>query len=82
MARQNLLAGLHMTMPNVVRKYLRWFELAQRKKALKGIIEPASFPCRLPRSSALFSRLFKEVPDSPAVEEQPAEVTDSQVCGK
>jgi glycosyltransferase involved in cell wall biosynthesis len=31
-AQQNYAAALRMTMPNVVRQYLRWFELAQRKQ--------------------------------------------------
>jgi glycosyltransferase involved in cell wall biosynthesis len=42
MAEQNFLAGMRMTMPNVVRHYLRWFELAERKKALGILIEPQS----------------------------------------
>jgi len=33
-AQQNYAAALRMTMPNVVRHYLRWFELAKRKQAL------------------------------------------------
>lgn len=39
MSEQNFLAGVRMTMPNVVRHYLRWFELAKRKKALGTLIE-------------------------------------------
>jgi len=39
MAEQNFLAGLSMTMPNVVKHYLRWFELAQRKKALEPFLK-------------------------------------------
>jgi len=31
-AEQNYAAALRMTMPNVVRQYLRWFELAKRKQ--------------------------------------------------
>ncbi|MGB7584348.1 MAG: glycosyltransferase [Terriglobales bacterium] len=34
MAEQNFSAAVRMTMPNVVRNYLRWFELAERKRAL------------------------------------------------
>ena len=33
-AEQNYTAALRMTMPQVVRHYLRWFELERRKKAL------------------------------------------------
>lgn len=32
-AEQNHAAALRMTMPNVVRQYLRWFELARRKQS-------------------------------------------------
>ena len=34
MGRQNFAAGLEMTIGNVVRNYLRWFELNRYKKAL------------------------------------------------
>ena len=34
MGRQNFAAGLEMTIGNVVRNYLRWFELNKYKKAL------------------------------------------------
>jgi glycosyltransferase involved in cell wall biosynthesis len=37
MAAQNFSAGLRMTMPNVVQKYLRHFELHQRTQALKYV---------------------------------------------
>ena len=33
-AEQNYAAALRMTMPNVVRHYLRWFELAKRKQTI------------------------------------------------
>jgi glycosyltransferase involved in cell wall biosynthesis len=33
-AEQNYSAAIHMTMPNVVRHYLRWFELKRRKETL------------------------------------------------
>jgi len=34
MAEQNFSAAIQMTMPSVVRNYLRWFELNQRKKTV------------------------------------------------
>jgi glycosyltransferase involved in cell wall biosynthesis len=43
MAQQNFSAAMRMTMPNVVRRYLRWFELAQRRKALGSSAELQSF---------------------------------------
>jgi glycosyltransferase involved in cell wall biosynthesis len=35
-AEQNYAAAIRMTMPNVVRHYLRWFELDRRKRALRS----------------------------------------------
>jgi glycosyltransferase involved in cell wall biosynthesis len=39
MGRQNFAAGLEMTIGNVVRNYLRWFELNKYKKELAGLPE-------------------------------------------
>ena len=36
-AEQNYTAALRMTMPNVVRQYLRWFELAKHKQISAGV---------------------------------------------
>ena len=35
-AEQNYAAAVRMTMPNVVRHYLRWFELERRKRSLRS----------------------------------------------
>ncbi len=43
MAEQNFSAAVRMTMPNVVRNYLRWFELAERKRALGSPSDFQSF---------------------------------------
>jgi len=43
MAEQNFSAAVRMTMPNVVRHYLRWFELAERKRALGSSSEIQTF---------------------------------------
>ena len=43
MSEQNFSAGVRMTMPSVVRHYLRWFALAERKRALRSYTEPESF---------------------------------------
>jgi glycosyltransferase involved in cell wall biosynthesis len=48
MAEQNFSAAIQMTLPSVVRNYLRWFELNQRKKAV------ASLP--YPRERSLWQR--------------------------
>jgi glycosyltransferase involved in cell wall biosynthesis len=40
MAAQNFSAAVRMTMPSVVRRYLRWFALAERKRALASWSEP------------------------------------------
>src|SRR6202041_33629 len=38
-AEQNYAAAVRMTMPNVVRHYLRWFELERRKRSLGSYAE-------------------------------------------
>jgi len=43
MAIQNFSAALRMTMPSVVRQYLRWFELSQHKHTMNGF---SRFPFR------------------------------------
>jgi glycosyltransferase involved in cell wall biosynthesis len=43
MGQQNFSAAVRMTMPTVVRQYLRWFELAKRKQAQSGSRDLLSF---------------------------------------
>lgn len=43
MAEQNFRAAVRMTMPNVVRHYLRWFELERCKQTIETISQPLSF---------------------------------------
>ena len=43
MAAQNFRAAVRMTMPNVVRHYLRWFELERCKQTIDSISQPLSF---------------------------------------
>jgi glycosyltransferase involved in cell wall biosynthesis len=40
MAEQNLAAGVHMTMSNVIGNYLRWFKLQQAKKKMLNGMSP------------------------------------------
>lgn len=56
MAEQNFSAAVRMTMPNVVRNYLRWFELAERKRAL-GSTSDLQALRRWSRNSTRFSSL-------------------------
>jgi len=44
MAEQNFYAGVRMTMPAVVRHYLRWFELERCKQTIGTFRQPLSFP--------------------------------------
>jgi glycosyltransferase involved in cell wall biosynthesis len=53
MAAQNFSAGLRMTMPNVVQKYLRHFEIQQRVQALKYVSRFRRLPKWLPSKSLL-----------------------------
>jgi glycosyltransferase involved in cell wall biosynthesis len=57
MATQNFSAALRMTMPNVVQKYLRHFELQQRVQTLKHIARVRRLPRWIP-SKALLLRLL------------------------
>ena len=43
MSEQNFSAAVRMTMPSVVRHYLRWFAIAERKRALGSLTEVQSF---------------------------------------
>ena len=53
MATQNFSAALRMTMPNVVQKYLRHFELQQRVQTLKYISRFRRLPRWIPSKSLL-----------------------------
>jgi len=53
MAAQNFSAALRMTMPNVVQKYLRHFELQQRVQALKQVSRVRRLPNWVPSKSLL-----------------------------
>jgi len=53
MAEQNFSAALRMTMPNVVLKYLRHFELEQRTLALRHITRFRKLPNWVPSKSLL-----------------------------
>jgi glycosyltransferase involved in cell wall biosynthesis len=53
MATQNFSAGLRMTMPNVVQKYLRHFELQQRVQTLKYVAHIRRLPRWIPSKTLL-----------------------------
>ncbi len=53
MAAMNFSAGLRMTMPNVVQKYLRHFELQQRTQTLKYVSRIRRLPNWVPSKSLL-----------------------------
>jgi glycosyltransferase involved in cell wall biosynthesis len=53
MAEQNFSAALRMTMPNIVLKYLRHFELEQRSLALRHITRFRKLPSWVPSKSLL-----------------------------
>ena len=54
MADQNFSAALRMTMPQVVRQYLRAFDLHQRSKALEPASRFRRLPAWIPSRSVLF----------------------------
>lgn len=53
MAMRNFSAGLRMTMPNVVQKYLRHFELQQRVQTLRYVAQIRRLPRWVPSKSLL-----------------------------
>jgi len=53
MATQNFSAALRMTMPNVVQKYLRHFELQQRVQTLRYVSRFRRLPRWIPSKSLL-----------------------------
>lgn len=54
MAEQNFAAALRMTMPQVIRQYLRAFDLHQRSKALEPMSRFRRLPAWIPSRSTLF----------------------------
>jgi glycosyltransferase involved in cell wall biosynthesis len=54
MAEQNFSAALRMTMPQVMRQYLRAFDLDQRSRALEPIARFRRLPAWIPSRSILF----------------------------
>src|ERR1700704_468345 len=61
MATQNFASALRMTMPNIVQKYLRHFELEQRTEALRYVTKFRRLPDWVP-SKSLMLRLITRNP--------------------
>ena len=59
MAVQNFVAGLRMTMPNIVDKYLRHFELQQRAEALRYVSRFRRLPAWVPSKSLLLRAITR-----------------------
>jgi glycosyltransferase involved in cell wall biosynthesis len=54
MSQQNFSAALRMTMPQIIRQYLRAFDLHQRSRALEPIFRFRRIPSWVPSRSAIF----------------------------
>ncbi len=54
MSEQNFSAALRMTMPQIIRQYLRSFDLQQRARALEPISRFRRIPAWVPSRSAIF----------------------------
>jgi len=54
MAEQNFSAALRMTMPQIIRQYLRTFDIQQRAAALERISRFRRIPAWIPSRSAMF----------------------------
>lgn len=59
MAMQNFSAGLRMTMPNVVQKYLRHFDLQQRVQTLRYVAHIRRLPRWIPSKTLLLRLMTK-----------------------
>ena len=53
MATQNFSAAMRMTMPQIIRQYLRSFDVHQRTRALEPLRRFRRFPSWVPSRSAL-----------------------------
>lgn len=67
MAEQNFSSALRMTMPTIVQKYLRHFELQQRLDALRQVSRANRMPRWLPSRSFLL-RAIRRKSESPVTE--------------
>jgi glycosyltransferase involved in cell wall biosynthesis len=54
MAEQNFSAALRMTMPQIIRQYLRTFDFKKRQRALEPLARFRRIPGWVPSRSALF----------------------------
>jgi hypothetical protein len=54
MSEQNFSSALRMTMPQIIRQYLRSFDLHRRAKALEPISRFRRIPGWIPSRSAIF----------------------------
>jgi len=54
MAEQNFSAALRMTMPQIIRQYLRSFDRHQRARALEAVSRFRRIPAWIPSRSAIF----------------------------
>lgn len=61
LSHHNFSAAMRMTMPSVVRRYLRWFELSRHRETLNGFIKSPLFGSKRPFSqrSAIFRQSSK-----------------------
>jgi hypothetical protein len=60
MAAQNFAAALRMTMPNIVQKYLRHFEVQQRRDALRYVARFRGLPRWIPSRSLLLRAVTRD----------------------
>jgi glycosyltransferase involved in cell wall biosynthesis len=62
MALQNFSTALRMTMPTIVQKYLRHFELEQRTEALRRVTRFRRLPSWVPSKALLLRLMTRNVP--------------------
>jgi len=79
MALQNVSAALRMSMPEIIREYLRTFELRQELESMRSLTNIRKLPYWFPFRSAMLRRRAKKALSRSATVFDPQEAKDAEV---
>jgi glycosyltransferase involved in cell wall biosynthesis len=79
MALQNATAALHMSMPEIIRQYVRTFDLQQRLNGLKFVSQARKVPRWLPLRSWITRRVAHRVSRGSDLTSSPTKLPDSDL---
>ncbi len=89
MALQNFSVALHMTMPRVIREYLRSFDLQERIEVLQSLSRIRRLPHWMPMRSAVGALLLRNwtawrswLPSPHILQQDPDDLVDGQADGR